>query len=107
VSGRSAVDDAFAADAYGGGERASATVPEVVMFGHKMQLTTEQIRQRLEDCYGKGRVPERLESALQVLEEADRRSPPNPAQVAAGWAVFDEVLQPWLERPKMAWSPRS
>ena len=90
-----------------GGDRASVTVPEVGMFGHKMHLTTEQIRRRLEDCYGAGQVPERLESALRVLEEADRRSPPNPAQMAAGWAAFDEVLQPWLERPHMIWSPRT
>ncbi|HEX4459276.1 MAG TPA: hypothetical protein VIA18_14960 [Polyangia bacterium] len=76
------------------------------MLGHKMRLTTEQIRQRLEDSYGKDQIPERLESALRVLEEADR-SPPNPRQLAAGWAVFDQVLQPWLERPQTIWCPRS
>jgi hypothetical protein len=81
-------------------------MPEVGMFGQKTQLTTEQIRQRLEDCYGRGGVPERLESALRVLEEADR-SPPDARQLAAGWAVFDQVLQPWLERPQTMWCPRS
>ena len=75
------------------------------MLGHKMRLTTEQIRQRLEDSYGKDQIPERLASALRVLEEADRS--PDSRQLAAGWAVFDQVLQPWLERPQTLWCPRS
>jgi hypothetical protein len=77
------------------------------MCGNKVQLTTDQIRQRLEENYGKGNVPARLESALRVLEDAERWSPPNAEHLAAGWAAFDEVLRPWLERPQMVWSPRA
>jgi hypothetical protein len=71
-----------------------------------IHLTTREIRQRLEEYYAPEGLPEKYEHAVRVLEDAERVSPPCAAKVAAGWAVFDQVLQPWLERPKMRWAPK-